>query len=70
MGARILVIGDDPVIGAVVTAILGREGYEVVLAEDGPEGIAEAGAVDGALVKPFEPGDLLATDTRCSLSGP
>jgi CheY-like chemotaxis protein len=42
MGARILVIDDDPVIGAVVTAVLGREDYEVVLAADGPDGLEEA----------------------------
>lgn len=39
MADRILVVDDDPMIRSVVKEILTAEGYDVVLAEDGPSGI-------------------------------
>lgn len=39
MAERILVVDDDPMIRSVVKEILGAEGYDVVVAEDGPSGI-------------------------------
>jgi signal transduction histidine kinase/DNA-binding response OmpR family regulator len=40
--ATILVIDDDPVIGDLMKSFLGKEGYHVVVAPGGEEGIAEA----------------------------
>lgn len=39
MGARILVIDDDPVVRGMLVDMLQREGYEVVEAEDGRAGM-------------------------------
>ena len=39
MTKRILVIDDDPMIRGLVKAMLEAEGYEVVLAEDGLQGV-------------------------------
>lgn len=39
MGKKVLVVDDDPVIRNVVQAILEGEGYCVVLAEDGQQGL-------------------------------
>ena len=40
--ATILVIDDDPVIGDLMKSFLGKEGYHVVVAAGGEEGLAEA----------------------------
>ncbi|RMG44401.1 MAG: response regulator [Candidatus Dadabacteria bacterium] len=39
MGKRILVVDDDPMIRALVESMLQAEGHEVVLAEDGKQGV-------------------------------
>ena len=39
MSKRVLVIDDDPTIRSLVQAMLEADGYEVVLAEDGQQGI-------------------------------
>lgn len=36
---RVLVIDDDPMIRNILQAMLGAEGYDVVLAEDGQQGV-------------------------------
>jgi len=40
--AKILVVDDDPAIGKVVKSRLEVNGYEVIIAEDGEEGIRKA----------------------------
>lgn len=54
MRKRILVIDDDPMIRGLVKAMLEAEGYEVVLAEDGLQGVemidAEPRPVDFCLI--------------------
>lgn len=39
MGKRVLVIDDDPNIRSILEAMLQADGYEVVLAEDGLQGV-------------------------------
>jgi len=39
MGKRILVVDDDPVIRTLVKEILSAEGHEILLAEDGQQGV-------------------------------
>jgi two-component system alkaline phosphatase synthesis response regulator PhoP len=48
--ARILVIDDEPTIIDVVTAYLGKEGYEVYTAMDGPAGLKAARVLKPDLV--------------------
>lgn len=48
--ARILVVDDEPHIRRVLEAILGKEGFEVLVAVDGPQGLDELGAEDVDLV--------------------
>jgi len=47
---RILVVDDEPHIRRVLEAILGREGFEVLVASDGPQGLDELSAEDVDLV--------------------
>ncbi|MDP6777148.1 MAG: response regulator [Candidatus Latescibacteria bacterium] len=51
--ARILVIEDDPFMGALLYQLLGDEGHDVVQASDGEEGMRLHGQ---------SPADLLITD--------
>ena len=57
-GGRILVVDDEPHIRRVLDAMLGKEGFEVVLAEDGAEGLREiaAGNVDLVILDLLMPG--------------
>lgn len=48
--ARILVVDDEPHIRRVLEAILGKEGFEVLVAVDGPQGLDELGTEDIDLV--------------------
>lgn len=50
MGGRLLVVDDDPVICRLLTTIFVREGFEVLAAEDGAEGIALATAQEPDIV--------------------
>lgn len=52
MAQTILVIDDDPSVREVMRLLLEHRGYEVLLAENGPAGLARAAerAVDGALI--------------------
>jgi CheY-like chemotaxis protein len=43
-GARILVVDDDPAIGGLIAAILGKDGYTVLVAKSGSEGLSMATA--------------------------
>lgn len=56
--SRILVVDDEPHIRRVLDAMLGKEGFEVVLAEDGAEGLREiaAGNVDLVILDLLMPG--------------
>jgi DNA-binding response OmpR family regulator len=49
-GARILVVDDEPHIRRVLEAMLAKEGFDVVLAEDGEAGLARLAAADVDLV--------------------
>ena len=49
-GDRILVVDDEPHIRRVLEAMLGKEGFDVVTAEDGEEGLAVLAAGNVALV--------------------
>lgn len=50
MGGRLLVVDDDPVICRLLTTIFVREGFVVLAAEDGAEGIALATAQEPDIV--------------------
>lgn len=50
MGARILVIDDDPVVRGMLVDMLQREGYDVDDAEDGREGMKRFREQPSALV--------------------
>ncbi|MBN2267792.1 MAG: response regulator [Candidatus Babeliaceae bacterium] len=50
MAKKILVIDDDPTVGACLKDILGEEGYEVLLASGGREGIKKAEAAQPDLI--------------------
>ncbi|MDA0328952.1 MAG: response regulator transcription factor [Gemmatimonadetes bacterium] len=47
---RILVVDDEPHIRRVLSAILGGQGYDVVMASDGAEGLGELGVAGADLV--------------------
>ena len=47
---RILVVDDEPHIRRVLSAILGSNGYQVTMASDGTEGLAELGSEEVDLV--------------------
>lgn len=55
---RILVVDDEPHIRRVLSAVLGSQGYEVLLASDGAEGLVELGAdgVDLVILDLMMPG--------------
>jgi two-component system response regulator ResD len=57
-GGRILVVDDEPHIRRVLEAMLGKEGFEVVTAEDGEQGLAElaTGNVDLVILDLLMPG--------------
>jgi DNA-binding response OmpR family regulator len=57
-GGRILVVDDEPHIRRVLDAMLGKEGFDVVVAEDGAEGLREiaAGGVDLVILDLLMPG--------------
>lgn len=57
-GGCILVVDDEPHIRRVLDAMLGKEGFDVVLAEDGAEGLREiaAGNVDLVILDLLMPG--------------
>lgn len=42
MGDKILVVDDEPDVRMMLKDLLGREGFEVILASDGEEGVAQA----------------------------
>ncbi len=48
--AQILIIDDDPAIQILLTRTLARQGYEIILASDGEEGLAKARQLRPALV--------------------
>lgn len=48
--AQILIIDDDPAIQILLTRTLARQGYEIILASDGEEGLAKARQFRPALV--------------------
>lgn len=47
---RILVVDDEPHIRRVLSAVLGSQGYEVMMASDGTQGLDEFAQVDVDLV--------------------
>jgi len=49
-GGRILVVDDEPHIRRVLSAILGRHGFDVVMASDGSQGLDELGTEEVDLV--------------------
>jgi DNA-binding response OmpR family regulator len=49
-GGRILVVDDEPHIRRVLSAILGRHGFDVTMASDGAQGLDELGAEQVDLV--------------------
>jgi len=57
-GHRILVVDDEPHIRRVLEAMLGKEGFDVVTAEDGEEGLVTlaAGGVDLVILDLLLPG--------------
>ena len=57
-GGRILVVDDEPHIRRVLDAILGKEGFDVVLADDGAEGLSAlaAGGIDLVILDLLMPG--------------
>lgn len=57
-GGRILVVDDEPHIRRVLSAMLSREGFDVVLASDGAEGLKAivAGVVDLVILDLVMPG--------------
>jgi len=57
-GGRILVVDDEPHIRRVLEAMLGREGFDVVLASDGAEGLraVESGSIDLVILDLIMPG--------------
>jgi DNA-binding response OmpR family regulator len=57
-GGRILVIDDEPHIRRVLHAMLGKEGFEVVLASDGTQGLKKiaSGAIDLVILDLVMPG--------------
>lgn len=56
--ARILVVDDEPHIRRVLSAVLGNNGYEVMMASNGTEGLEELGAnpVDLVILDLMMPG--------------
>jgi CheY-like chemotaxis protein len=64
---RVLLIDDDESVGAATKIVLEAEGFDVVVAQDGPAGLKalEAGRFDVAIVDLFMPGmDGLETTSR------
>lgn len=57
-GGRILVVDDEPHIRRVLDAMLGKEGFEVVLADDGAQGLVAlaAGGIDLVILDLLMPG--------------
>lgn len=57
-GGRILVVDDEPHIRRVLDAMLGKEGFEVVMASDGTEGLRaiESGTIDLVILDLIMPG--------------
>jgi len=57
-GRRILVVDDEPHIRRVLQAMLGREGFDVILASDGAEGLRllESGNIDLVILDLIMPG--------------
>jgi DNA-binding response OmpR family regulator len=57
-GDRILVVDDEPHIRRVLEAMLGKEGFDVVTAEDGEEGLLTlaAGGIDLVILDLLLPG--------------
>ena len=57
-GGRILVVDDEPHIRRVLDAMLGKEGFDVVLASDGSEGLQaiSSGNVDLVILDLLMPG--------------
>jgi DNA-binding response OmpR family regulator len=57
-GGRILVVDDEPHIRRVLSAVLGGQGYEVLLAVDGAEGLKQLGTdpVDLVILDLMMPG--------------
>ncbi|HET9947846.1 MAG TPA: response regulator [Longimicrobiales bacterium] len=55
---RILVVDDEPHIRRVLSAMLGSEGFDVVLASDGAEGLSAvlSGRIDLVILDLFMPG--------------
>ena len=57
-GGRILVVDDEPHIRRVLDAMLGKEGFEVVLASEGAEGLRAiaSGSIDLVILDLIMPG--------------
>jgi DNA-binding response OmpR family regulator len=57
-GGRILVVDDEPHIRRVLDAMLGKEGFDVVLASEGSEGLRAlaVGDIDLVILDLFMPG--------------
>ena len=57
-GGRILVVDDEPHIRRVLDAMLDKEGFEVVLTDDGPQGLQAlaAGGIDLVILDLLMPG--------------
>ena len=57
-GGRILVVDDEPHIRRVLDAMLGKEGFEVVTADDGAQGLLAlaAGGIDLVILDLLMPG--------------
>ena len=49
-GGRILVVDDEPHIRRVLSAILGKSGFDVIMASDGSQGLDELGTEEVDLV--------------------
>ncbi|MBK7143274.1 MAG: response regulator [bacterium] len=49
-GKKILVVDDDPAISGLISAILGKDGYSVIVANCGSDGVRKAGEEHPKLV--------------------